>query len=59
MRTSTVRYSDVPAYSKVYPRPFRYNRYSSVAPHVAMGHGPYLLPCYFKQGALRMASEDS
>src|SRR3970040_1751999 len=28
-RTSTVGYSDVPAYSKVYPRPVGTNRYSS------------------------------
>jgi hypothetical protein len=28
-------------------------------PHVAMGHGPYLHPSCFKEGALRMASEDS
>ncbi len=59
-RTSTARYSDVPAYSEVLQQPRGHLTVIVHAiPHVAMRRGPYLHPSRFTEGALRMASEDS
>jgi hypothetical protein len=46
---------------KLPDKEFRYLRTVIVhdVPYIAIGRGPYLHPSRFKEGALRMASEDS